>query len=77
MYSFEKLTEIFSVVLNTDINEITMELEISNCRNWDSLATVILINCIEQEFGVQFNIHEYESLISIRAFEEKIKNKII
>jgi acyl carrier protein len=40
----------------------------SSVAAWDSVATVTLINLVEEEFGIQVGLEEVEQLVSFQEF---------
>ncbi len=48
------LTDIISKVLLLDTNELTDDLKRGDYEPWDSMAHLVLISEIENEFGIFF-----------------------
>jgi len=54
---------VFRRLRNDEIPSATME----NVAEWDSAATVMLVAVVEEEFGVQIELDQLESLLSFRS----------
>jgi len=54
----EKLYQIVSKVLNVDISKINDETSPENLDEWDSFNFYILLNEIENEFDMKFDLDE-------------------
>jgi acyl carrier protein len=55
---------VFPGVAAEKMPTVTME----SLGDWDSMATVTLINVVEEEFGLQIAVEEIEDLSSFRSF---------
>jgi acyl carrier protein len=64
---------IFPNVEEKDLPSASME----TIADWDSIATVTLINVVEEEFEIQIPPEEVEELVSFRRFLNYLKaNKV-
>jgi acyl carrier protein len=45
----------------------------STLRDWDSVATITLVNVVEEEFGIQLNLDYLADLDSFEAIAEHLK----
>ncbi len=59
-----RLNEIFSFVLDTDVN-LTRETTAADVEGWDSLTHVTLIGEVEEEFGFKFMMREIVGLKNV------------
>lgn len=63
-----RLIRCFAAVFD-DINEAEMpNLEVKNTKSWDSLAFVMLMNLVQQEFSVEIPVEQLDSLDSFEKF---------
>lgn len=68
----EKLISCFSLVLNIDKDDVS-SLSAESCENWDSVSHIMLIEELEQTFGIEFeaeDLFRLKSYSSIRSFVE-------
>ena len=54
----EKLYQIISKVFNVDVNRINDETSPENLEEWDSFNFYVLLDEIEKEFNMKFNLDE-------------------
>ena len=73
---FEKLQNIIAEVLNIDAEEITMESTFIDDLGADSLDVFQIIMGIEEEFDIQIDNEEAESIVSVGDAVEQIKKAI-
>lgn len=69
MHDLERrLARCFSVIFpelnDQEVKRATME----NVADWDSVATVTLINVVEEEFGTEIALEDVEDLLSFADF---------
>ena len=67
--NINKLKEIFREVFELNIDDDIENARQLNCKNWDSLTQINLINAIESEFEITIDTHEYERFTSYSAVE--------
>lgn len=72
----QKLTEIFSVVLEISDNEDPKEIRRMNERRWDSLAHASIIAAIESEFSIQLEVKDWERISSFESTSLLIEEKM-
>lgn len=72
----EKLQEIFIDVLDEDELEISMESDMENIEEWDSLAHLMLVAEIENQFGFKFKMEQVSKATSIQKLMQIIKENI-
>jgi len=73
---FEKLQNIIAEVLNIDASEITMDTTFTDDLGADSLDVFQIIMGIEEEFDIQIDNEEAESIVSVGDAVEQIKKAI-
>ena len=73
---FEKLNEVFRDVFEDD--EITVEdsTTAADVDGWDSLEHINLINAIEQEFDIKFNMGQIVSMKNVGEMVTIIEGKL-
>lgn len=73
---FEKLQNIIAEVLNIDAGEITMDTTFTDDLGADSLDVFQIIMGIEEEFDIQIDNEEAESIVSVGDAVEQIKKAV-
>ena len=80
----EKLNEIFQDIFDDDTLVITENTTANDIEDWDSLEHINLIEAVESEFNMQFqmrevsgmkNVGEMADIVTARASEPKPKKK--
>ena len=76
----EKLYQIISNVFNVDTSKINDETTPENLEEWDSFNFYVLLDELENEFNIQFNLDETLEIKKIGDFKKifekhKIGNK--
>ncbi len=62
---FEKINEVFRDVFEDDDITVTDETTAADIEDWDSLEHINLVNAIEQEFGIKFNMGQIVSMKNV------------
>ncbi len=73
---FEKLNEVFRDVFEDDditVNDATTAADI---EDWDSLEHINLVNAIEQEFGMKFNMGQIVTMKNVGEMVDIILSKL-
>ncbi|NLK74895.1 MAG: acyl carrier protein [Clostridiales bacterium] len=73
---FEKLKKIISEVLNVDEDDITMGTTFVDDLGADSLDVFQIIMGIEEEFDIEIDNEEAESIVTVGDAVEQIKNAL-
>ena len=73
---FEKLVQIIAEVLNVDPDEITMDTTFLDDLGADSLDIYQIIIGIEEEFDIEIDAEEAETISTVEEAVELIKNAI-
>ncbi len=73
---FEKLQKIIAEVLNVDPDEITMDTTFTDDLGADSLDVFQIIMGIEEEFDIEIDNEEAESIVSVGDAVEQIKKAV-
>jgi len=70
-----RLTGCFTVVFPQldpkDVSRATMD----SVTGWDSVATVTLVNVVEEEFGMQIDLDDVEHLVSFEQFRDYLSTR--
>ena len=73
---FEKLKQIIVEVLNVDESEITMETTFIDDLGADSLDVFQIIMGLEEEFDIEIETEDAESIVTVSDAIEKINQAI-
>ena len=71
----EKVKKVFSDVFS--IQDLDFRKKQDDFENWDSLAHMQLVNGIESEFGLQFEMEEIVDIQTPEGFVSLVKKKIL
>ena len=66
----EKLYKIISRVFNVDYNKINDETSPENLEEWDSFNFYVLLDEIENEFNIKFDLDETLEIKKIGDFKK-------
>ena len=72
----EKLQPIFQDIFEDDDLLITAESSADSVEGWDSLAHIVLIFAIEQEFKIKFALGELEAMKDVGDMVELMQKKL-
>ena len=72
----DKLQPIFQDIFEDDQLLITAESNADTVEDWDSLAHIILIFAIEQEFEIKFALGELEAMKNVGDMVELMQTKL-
>ena len=71
----EAISSILEEVLRIEQSEISRELTAKDVNGWDSLAHVILISRLEQEFAISFTLSEIADLDMLGDLVDLVNSK--
>lgn len=71
----EKIIQVLSSVIRKTEAEV-LALEKTNERYWDSLQTIEIVFCLEQEFGITIDSDDIPSLKSLGSIEEVVRRAL-
>ena len=71
-----KLQPIFQDIFEDDDLLITVESDADSVEGWDSLAHIVLIFAIEQEFKIKFALGELEAMKDVGDMVELMQKKL-
>ena len=72
----KKLQPIFQDIFEDDDLLITAESSADSVEGWDSLAHIVLIFAIEQEFKIKFALGELEAMKDVGDMVELMQKKL-
>ena len=72
----DKLQPIFQDIFEDDELSITAESNADTVEDWDSLAHIVLIFTIEQEFEIKFALGELEAMKNVGDMVELMQTKL-
>ena len=73
---FGKLNEVFRDVFEDDDITVGDATTADDIEDWDSLEHINLINAIEQEFGIKFNMGQIVSMKNVGEMVTIIESKL-
>lgn len=71
----EKIKEVFADVLGAPPEEITIDTNIDNLLEWDSLRHLELVTNLETKFNIKFKMNEIINLNSVSSIIKTIEGK--
>ena len=69
----EKLYQIISKVFNVDVSRINDETSPENLEQWDSFNFYVLLDEIENQFSITFNLDETLEIKKIGDFKQLLE----
>ena len=73
---YESLTEIFRDVFDDDDITVTAETTAADVDGWDSLEHINLVNAVEQEFGMKFDMGQILTMKNVGEMADIIISRI-
>ncbi len=73
---YEKLNEVFRDVFEDDDITVNDNTTAADIEDWDSLEHINLVNAIEQEFGIKFNMGQIVSMKNVGEMVTIIMSKL-
>tara|TARA_B100000029_G_scaffold493581_1_gene556282 strand:- start:175 stop:411 length:237 start_codon:yes stop_codon:yes gene_type:complete len=71
----KKLNQIISEVFNIEISKIDENTNPENSEKWDSFNFYVLLNEIEKEFNIKFDIDETLEIKKIGDFKSLLQKR--
>lgn len=71
----EKLTRVFREVFNNDQITLSNEMTAQDVGSWDSLSHMLMIEKVENTFGLKFKLREINKLKNVGVLIDLIENK--
>ena len=72
----DRVKAIMADVFMIDASAIGPDASVNTIDQWDSLAQINLIAALEEEFGVQFDVEEFERMTSFTELLEALSGKL-
>ncbi len=73
---FERLNEVFRDVFEDDEITVGEDTTSADIEDWDSLEHINLVNAVEQEFGIKFNMGQIVSMKNVGEMVTIIMSKL-
>ena len=70
-----RLIQCFAIVFPDVPDHEIRQADATSFRGWDSLATVTLINVVEEEFQFQIDVEEIGEFLSFPRFLEYLRSR--
>jgi acyl carrier protein len=70
-----RIKEVFADAFELTPDEISDDLSVENCANWDSLRSITLSFSLEQAFNVEFTDRELMKIESYSAIRDLLISK--
>lgn len=71
----KKLIKIFADALKISEKEVTDNTSLRDTKHWDSLAMVMMVTAVENEFGIELNFEDLQKFVSFKAVYDLLKEK--
>ncbi len=71
----KKLIKIFADALKISEKAVTDNTSFKNTKHWDSLAMVMMVTAVENEFGIKLNFEDLQKFVSFKAVYDLLKEK--
>lgn len=71
-----RLAPIFQAELDRPDVRVDMATTKDTLADWDSLAHVRIVVGVENEFGVQLDVEEIETIASVRGFYDAVRKHL-
>lgn len=72
----EKLNEVFCDVFDQDSIEVTDQTTAADIKGWDSLMHITLMNAVEEEFDIKFDMKTIIKLKNVGEMIDIIEEEI-
>ena len=72
----DRVKAIMADIFMIDASEIKQHTAMENLPQWDSLAQIDLIAALEEEFGVMFEVEDFELMTKYSAVIERLAEKL-
>lgn len=69
----EKINKIVSEILKISIDEMHDNIEMNKISQWDSVAHLLIISSLEEEFKIQFSSSEVSKLVDLKSIYQIIE----
>lgn len=69
----EKVVEIVAECLEKNVSELTLDTEMDDVEEWDSMRNVMILSRLEDEFDVMIPEDDIFDLVTVGAIVEEIE----
>ena len=76
MYVQEKVIQVLVNILQVSPDKISIKTTSDDVEQWDSLNHTNMIQALEQEFGIRYDLEQVVSMLSVREIIEATKGKL-
>lgn len=76
MSTIQRVTEVFRLVFDDDLIEISLDMTTNDIEAWDSLSHINLIMALEAEFNIRFLPTEIVKMRNIGELITSIDKKV-
>ncbi len=72
----EKVIQVLVNILQVSPDKISIKTTSDDIEQWDSLNHTNMIQALEQEFGIRYDLEQVVSMLSVREIIEATKGKL-
>ncbi len=72
----ERVKAILADIFMIDPSEIGSHTSMETLAQWDSLAQIDIVSALEEEFGVTFEVEDFELMTEFSAVMETLAEKV-
>ena len=72
----EKVIQVLVNILQVSPDKISIKTTSDDVEQWDSLNHINMIQALEQEFGIRYDLEQVVSMLSVREIIEATKGKL-
>ncbi len=72
----EKVIQVLVNILQVSPDKISIKTTSDDVEQWDSLNHTNMIQALEQEFGIRYDLEQVVSMLSVREIIEATKGKL-
>lgn len=72
----ERVKAIMADILLIEISSINDQSSMDIIDRWDSLAQIDLVTALEEEFGITFEVEEFETMTSFSDIIDTLAQKV-
>ena len=73
----EKINKIVSEIIKISIDKMYDNIEMNKISQWDSVAHLLIISSLEEEFKIQFSSSEVSKLVDLKSIYQIIEVNLI
>ncbi len=72
----EKVIQVLVNILQVSPDKISIKTTSDDVEQWDSLNHTNMIQALEQEYGIRYDLEQVVSMLSVREIIEATKGKL-